>query len=284
MSLTLYDYDHTYKIDQCNNIFDSSTTISGNYERCSQHAFVNNSPFFILTGLNFEESIVDYSNSKCIIPYGNVSTDTVTEWISKLSKCTTDDCYKKSNGDYYGSISGYSIYVNPFMYPSLNTVPEFSLNEFIQDFSKLTIDLYDLSNNFKDYKQDWYNKVTIIRQQNGISGIGYNGEPPNSTEYDQSLYNVKNDLYKLYSQQANLESYLYQNRINYSSYKDRLIIINDKLSNSQKFFNTLMNKNSGAIGALDDSIYNTNVSIIENIILILVALISIYIYFKYIIN
>lgn len=287
MPLPLYDYKNTYQIDQCNNIFDSTTTISGNYDQCSQHAFVNNSPFFILTGLNFEESTVDYSNSKCIIPYGNVSLDIIQEWISDLSECTTDKCYTISNDIYYyGVNNNYSLYQSPLL-EAPNSTPEISLNEFTQDFSNLTIYLNELSNNFTIYKKEWYDKVIIIKQQNGISGIGYTTEdrkPPNSTSYDKSLYKVKKNLYGLYSQEANLESYLYQNRIKYNNYKDRLTIINNQLSNSQKFFNTLMNKNSGALGALDDSIYNTNVSIIENIILILVALISIYIYFKYIIN
>ena len=280
MSLPLYEYTDTYIKDQCSNIFDSTTTISGDYERCSQHAFVNNSPFFILTGLNFEESS---NNSTCIIPYGNIELlDTIKEWKSGLSKCTTEGCYTISNGEHYGGINGYSLYVSPLLQVPDN-MPEISFNEFFQDFSKLTNDLYDLSSSFKSYKDKWYNKVTII-QQNDISRIGYNGEPPDSTNYDQSLYNVKKDLYGLYSQQSILEAYLEQSTVNYSYYKNRLTIINDQLINSEKFFNTLINKNSGAIGALDDSIYNTNVSIIENIILILVALISIYIYFKYIIN
>ena len=57
-------------------------------------------------------------------------------------------------------------------------------------------------------------------------------------------------------------------------------ILNSKIIIAEKFFNVLMSKNQGAIGELDLTEYNRNLSIFENVVLSIIMSTAIYLYFK----
>ena len=61
-------------------------------------------------------------------------------------------------------------------------------------------------------------------------------------------------------------------------------ILNDKISIASNKFNTVMGEDSGALGLLNDNVYNTNMIITQNIIISITIILTVYIYFKYINN
>jgi len=290
MSLNYYQYDNTYTSDSCQNIFSTTGDIpKGDLQFCSNYAFNNNSPFFILSDYNKTTDTAD-----CIIKNNaktNVTDKQINEWIGSLTKCniTETTCRDISNGSHYGGVSGYSIYLNPNLTTNTNLqIEDTNFGEFYTIYDSLVnTDMTLLSDTFYAYRKAWYNDVSInsesqIYLTGGGSNVGSNNDSVKL--YDDQLSKVRKNLYNLYNIQANIEAQLFKFDIEYKNSQEYLKIVNTKLENSQQFFNSLMNKNQGSLGALDDSIYNTNSNITENIIMLLMVLISIFIYFKYIIN
>jgi len=294
MSLNYYQYDNTYTSDSCNNIFSVSNPPKGDIKYCSNYAFNNKSPFFILT--DYDKTT---NNSSCIIKDNtktNVTDKQINKWINSLKKCDTlglsdvSTCYDICNSSHYGGSNGYSIYLNPSLTTNGNlqledvSFGEFSIVEFTNIFSTLVeSDFPKLSDDFTAYRKEWYNDVSI----NDKNQIYLKNDAENNksvTLYDNQLSKVRKNLYNLYNIQSNIEAQLSKFDNEYQYYQQYIKIVNEKLENSQKFFNSLMNKNQGALGALDDSIYNTNSIITDNIVMVIIILISIFVYFKYIIN
>ena len=282
-TLNYYQYNNTTIQDFCSNYLNKP--ITGNYSICNTLAMANNSPFFILTGL----TDACFNDASCILGIPHANTDNISKWIHNIGECNGDNCYKlQEDKIYYGLSGNYSFYLNPIINneiknSNINLVSDISLSyNFNNDINSLLIDIKELSNNYTGYKKAWYNDVSI----NSNGKIYYINNEDNidtrAQRYNQYLSTVEKKLYNLYNYEAELEALLQKNSNLNKIYQLELELVNDKLINSQQFFNNIMNRNSGALGAVNDNIYNNNVLIIENIIMFLVILISIFIYFKYI--
>lgn len=266
--------------------------ISATYEFCENYAFMNMSPFFILSdGSNNSDNYIN----QCYIYNTNSNPDEAYNWLESLTPYTcktTDTCSKKPADDIIYPLSGYfSVYESPLVNNSsasnnyIQLDPNY-VNEFNSTYSRIMQDLANLSVLYTEYMKIWYLDVSLNGQM-----IVYN----NDSNTNENLYTgedkfysaankLMNDFFYLNSLLVQLELNLKNNNNNYTRNSDYIKILNNKILVASREFNRIMSEKTGALGMLENTRYNTNLIITENIILFLTILILVFVYFKYINN
>ena len=178
--------------------------------------------------------------------------------------------------------------------------------------SELSAEHHDtLKNTISNLKSDMvttpYNNIFQSNTVYGLQG-SHQGQPPNAprnywipsiSNGNNITFGDKDNEHQEYSNslneaQTNLETSLksldsmfkdtleYTEKINSRCMQNYNLILdmNNRVSTAKKYFNLVMNQNQGAIGELDINEYNRNQAIFENLVLITVLLIVIYLYFK----
>ena len=294
MTLLEYSYTNTYDFSQ--NFIDKFT---GSGQRvksaneCQTIATTNQASIFILT--DFSDTNMDAS---CLYSDFSYSDASFSNWISGLNQCNNsqtvgyteqgnprpiNSCYEISGNQYFGKGDKLSIYYSPLLKVLLSPFPQYSVD--IQLFDGLYKDallkLSDYFNKKKTYLEYYYDYVDSSGNFSSLNIDRYN-ELKKSKNRSQSVLQTNLELisaeYKVLLNAVNNFNMEYQNYINDSHRV--LENINDKILLANNFFNSVRNKNQGAIGELDISNYNLSLSIFNNLVVSIVIITAIYIYFK----
>ena len=297
VTLDIYSYKKSYSLsDVCSNMMHKAP-VRGNSHYCSNYAFMNNSPFYMLTDIcQNVQTICGGYDASCYISAStgtDISINKINNWLGSLesdicdpfSTCAVDIC-----GNKYGITGGYSLYEkNNLSTPNyIVQNPKYDYEqEFNSYYNEISGNLNKLDNTYTKYRTEWYKYIDICDNRIDLN-IPHQDEYLKK-EYENTIYayeNVQYDIdrnfYNLFDIQYNLETKLFKlgEEIQYNS--DYLKLLNKKLQIGKDFFNNLMGKDSGAIGMLKDNKYNSSVVLIENITLILTITTVLFIYFKYI--
>ena len=268
--------------------------ISATYEFCENYAFMNMSPFFILSdGSNNSNNYIN----QCYIYNSNSIKSTPQDaynWLESLTPATcstTQTCSTMSGDDIIYPLSNYfSVYESPLANTSstqdnyIQLDPNY-VNDFNSTYSKIIQDLSSLELYYTDYMTIWYQDVSLNSQNNIIYNNNtaeniYSGED----QFYAAANKLMNNFYYLNSLLVNLELNLKKNNNNYTRNSDYIKIINNKILVASREFNRIMSEKTGALGMLENNKYNTNLIITENIVLFFTILILLFVYFKYINN
>ena len=222
-NLDIYSYKNSYTLpDVCHNMMYEAPA-RGNSYYCSNYAFMNNSPFYMLTDVCHNvQSICGGYDARCYVSAStgsDISINEITSWVESLasdicdpfSTCAEDICNNK-----YGLTGGYSLYEkNNLSTPNyIVQNPKYQFNDdFNSIYNEISGNLNKLNNTYTNYRTDWYKYIDIsdnIRIDLTISN------PQTLKNYENTIYayeNVQYDIdrnfYNLFDIQANLESQLY---------------------------------------------------------------------------
>lgn len=268
-------------------------TASGSYDFCEYNAYMNLSPFFILADGN--KNSTGYT-SKCYLPNNDISQSVLINWINNLhpdTGCSSNpnSCYTISgdNGEYILPYSNYfSVYTNPYLEISSNINKFIPLDPnhtslFNSTYNNIIKEFNELKVLYIEYYQQWYldvslNDLNVIYINNGENLF------QSQENYYKKIDVIINKFYYLNSLLVDLELNLKENNNLYTKDLNYIKILNDKIKLATQEFNRIMSEKTGALGMLHDNIYNTNLIITQNVVLLFTILITIFIYFKYISN
>ena len=292
MTLLEYSYTNTYDFSQ--NFIDKFT---GSGQRvksaseCQTIAARKQASIFILTDFNNTDASCLYSD----FSYNDIS---FSDWISGLNQCYNtqtfgvtetgsprqiNSCYEISANNYFGKGNKLSIYYSPLLKVLLSPFPQYSVD--IQLFDTLYKDAVKKLAMYYDKNSDY-----LYYYYRNVDSSG-NFSSDNTPEYNR-LENSKNRAEKVLETNLSLIQIEYNTLINavknfnieYQNYINNshrvLDNMNDKILLANNFFNSIMNKNHGAIGELDINNYNLSLSIFNNLVVSIVIITAIYIYFK----
>jgi hypothetical protein len=294
MTLLEYSYTNTYDFSQ--NFIDKFT---GSGQRvksaneCQIIATAKQASIFILT--DFSDTNMDAS---CLYSDFSYSDASFSNWISGLNQCNNsqtvgsteegnprpiNSCYEISGNQYFGKGDKLSIYYSPLLKVLLSPFPKYSVD--IQLFDTLYKDavkkLSDYFNNKTTYLEYYYHYVDSSGNFSSDNTPEYN-RLEKSKNRSQSVLQTNLSLisieYKVLLDTVKKFNMEYKNYINESHRV--LENINDKILLANNFFNSVRNKNQGAIGELDINNYNLSLSIFNNLVVSIVIITAIYIYLK----
>ena len=284
--MSIYEYKNTYTIDPSSQQYASllKTTNTGSKEYCVNQARLNNSPFFLLN---------DVSN--CYIYNQSSTTNNLlpSTWVNSLTDCSAIDCYTEDTTNLYNYGTGqnnYSLYsISTDLYTSYNNASTEYTTTFKGDFDKIYIDLLDnltsLENQYKTYRDMWYDYVDISNNEQIINS---SISADTRSSYDQALeqytdtkLKVQNDLVALLEKRILLENKLAQLNGDTTIQINELSILDAKIQTTKANLDKYMGESSGAIGMLKDNKYKSAVLITENTAMSLIIIGLIYYYFRH---
>lgn len=246
---------------------------------CETVASDNNSKIFVVS--NWNNTTQDFS---CAYQNPVISTTKFDNWVSSLIKCESSSCNEvDSNDNYIGLNDNISLY----------GAPNYNLS-YIEDYNETTSytkDDFDtqvttIENNLKIFLGKLNNYLVFYYMYVNVDGnnITFGDKDNEHQEYSNSLNEAQTNLEtSLKSLDSMFKDTLeYTEKINSRCMQNYNLILdmNNRVSTAKKYFNLVMNQNQGAIGELDINEYNRNQAIFENLVLITVLLIVIYLYFK----
>ena len=287
----LYTYNNTFTDSNFKeNMKSPQHTDYTNVEKvsdCEEQAIINSSPFFALTDFNNVTG-----EAKCLLPKTNKSiteSATLINGANKFLEYVGDGCFFTNNGDNFGIGNNFSLYTSPRLTinmlenDSANIISKESITQHLDEIRNI---LSDFLNDRRQYLEFYFLNV----QKDGDEGVN-GGERFFSTNARDEFLTLKTNMEDSQTLLENRMDSLNNNfnnllkttqgfNENFRILNTLIEILNSKIIMAEKFFNVLMSKNQGAIGELDLTEYNRNLSIFENVVLSIIMSTALYLYFK----
>ena len=258
-----------------------------NVSDCEVQAIINSSPFFALTDFNN-----DTKKAKCLLPKTNKSITESATLINGANKCLEyvgDGCFFTNNGDNFGIGNNFSLYTSPRL--TINMLENDSANIISKESITQHLDeIRNILSQFLDDRRRYLEFYFLNVQIDGDADVN-GGERFFSTNARDEFLTLKTNMEDSQTLLENRMDSLNNNfnnllkttqgfNENFRILNTLIEILNSKIIIAEKFFNVLMSKNQGAIGELDLTEYNRNLSIFENVVLSIIMSTALYLYFK----
>lgn len=258
-----------------------------NVSDCEVQAIINSSPFFALTDFNN-----DTKKAKCLLPRNNKTITESATLINGANKCLEyvgDGCFFTNNGDNFGIGNNFSLYTSPRL--TINMLENDSANIISKESITQHLDeIRNILSQFLDDRRRYLEFYFLNVQIDGDTDVN-GGERFFSTNARDEFLTLKTNMEDSQTLLENRMDSLNNNfnnllkttqgfNENFRILNTLIEILNSKIIMAEKFFNVLMSKNQGAIGELDLTEYNRNLSIFENVVLSIIISTALYLYFK----
>ena len=258
-----------------------------NVSDCELQAIINSSPFFALTDFNNVTG-----EAKCLLPKTNKSITESATLINGANKCLEyvgDGCFFTNNGDNFGIGNNFSLYTSPRL--TINMLENDSANIISKESITQHLDeIRNILSQFLDDRRRYLEFYFLNVQIDGDADVN-GGERFFSTNARDEFLTLKTNMEDSQTLLENRMDSLNNNfnnllkttqgfNENFRILNTLIEILNSKIIMAEKFFNVLMSKNQGAIGELDLTEYNRNLSIFENVVLSIIMSTALYLYFK----
>lgn len=251
-----------------------------NISECAEVAGNNNSNIFVVS--DWDHKTRDFS---CAYQNPNISTAKFDNWASSLIKCEFSSCYEENEGR-IGLNDNISLYrssdYNLSYIEDHKETTTYTKKQFDNQVSKIETNLNNFLTALSQYLFYYYENVTVkgdtIQFPKPSASESHHRDYLNALNTTQrKLEKSLKDLNKMF-----VDTLEYTEKINSRCMQNFNLIsaMNDRINTAERYFNLLMNENQGAIGELDINEYNRNQVIFENLVLIIILLIVIYLYFK----
>lgn len=291
----LYTYNNTFTDNNLKQKLkppqDPSFTLVENVEDCEIQALKNVAPFFALTDFNNNTN-----KAKCLIADNIYDIKQSTNLINDAQQCLDyvypDTCYfTNNNGENFGIGNNFSIYTSPRLTINMlerddtGIIIRENINQYLNDTREILSEFLEARGKYLDF---YFLNVEIDLSDTDVTGVERFFRE--GTQRDEFLELKRN----METSQTSLENAMNSLNDNFNNLlqvtqglneRFRILsilvgILNSKIIIAEKFFNVLMSKNQGAIGELDLTEYNRNLSIFENVVLSIIMSTAIYLYFK----